>query len=150
MDIPFLMAWLKDKNRKPAFLTFTAGEEREAAYWVEMGMTEATKIEKTTLYSIDCRTGCSCCRGENHSRGLYATYEEAERRVKNFESMPLLASQYSKTGRYAIQVHEAERLPDGRIIVGDERVINAEKICAVDENGNVSSEDHLGEEGWPR
>jgi hypothetical protein len=117
---------------------------------MEMAMTEELKIEKTQLYSIDCRTGCSCCRGENHSRGLYATYEEAERRVAMFTSLPLLASQYSKTGNYMIRHHKAEELPDGRIIVGEDRVISKDKIYAVDENGNVQGEDHLGDEGWLR
>lgn len=149
MDTERLLSWLKDPGRKPANLAFTAGDERQAAYWMEMAMAEALKTEITAVYSIRCRTGCSCCRGENHARGLYATIEEAERRVKRFESMPLLASQYSKTGRYSIHAHDAEAIANGRYIVDQERVITVDKIHAVDANGDVSGDDHLGDEDWP-
>lgn len=113
-------------------------------------MNETVATEKIQLYSIECRTGCTCCSYENHSRGLYATMAEAERRVKNFESIPLLASQFSKTGRYSIRFHDAEKLPDGRMIVADERVIGTDKIYAVDEKGEIGgADDRLGDAGWP-
>lgn len=39
-----------------------------------------------------------------------------------FKSLPLVASQYSKTGIYVIEEHDAEVLPDGRLII-DHRVL---------------------------
>lgn len=49
MDTERLLSWLNDPNRKPANLSFTAGEERQVAYWMEMAMNEAVKIEETRL-----------------------------------------------------------------------------------------------------
>lgn len=106
--------------------------------------------EKTVLYSIECRTGCTCCRYENHTRGLYGSFEEAERRRDKFRSMPLLASQYSKTGMYSINSHETEKLPDGRLIIDGKRVIQAEQVISVNEDGNIEGDDQLGDESWPR
>lgn len=103
-----------------------------------------------TVWSIECRTGCSCCSYENHTRGLYLTHEEAERRRDKFHSMPLLASQYSKTGVYHIRGHEAEKLPDGRLIVDGKRVVPPEEIFPVDAQGEVGGEDRLGDDRWPR
>lgn len=71
-----------------------------------------------TLFLIECRTGCTCCSNENHYRGPYSTRQIAEKRVEEFKAMPLLASQYARQGRYEIEEHEAEQLPDGRLICG--------------------------------
>lgn len=49
MDTERLLSWLNDPNRKPANLAFTAGEERQVAYWMEMAMNEAVKNEETRL-----------------------------------------------------------------------------------------------------
>ena len=48
------------------------------------------------VFYIECRTGCTCCRDENHYRGLYATLAEAEARIarwKRGEGNPV-SSQY--------------------------------------------------------
>lgn len=43
MDTERLLSWLNDPNRKPANVAFTAGEERQVAYWMEMAMNEVVK-----------------------------------------------------------------------------------------------------------
>lgn len=68
-------------------------------------------------YIIRCSTGCSCCSYENHYRGPYSSRKVAEERCKVFTSIRLLASQYARNGNYTIEEHEAEVLPDGRIII---------------------------------
>ena len=35
-DFQRVVEWAKSKNRKPANLAFTAGPERQAAYWIEL------------------------------------------------------------------------------------------------------------------
>lgn len=70
-------------------------------------------------YTIYCSTGCSCCAYENHRRGPFSSREIAEKAVAAYREIPLLASQYSRTGNYEISEHEAETLPDGRVIVGN-------------------------------
>ena len=69
-------------------------------------------------YVIECRTGCSCCSGDNHYRGPYSSKEVADRKAQSFHDARLLASQYAPNGRYHVTEHEAEQLPDGRVIVG--------------------------------
>lgn len=44
MDTERLLSWLNDPNRKPANLAFTAGEERQVAYWMEMAMNDETRL----------------------------------------------------------------------------------------------------------
>lgn len=69
-------------------------------------------------YIIHCSTGCSCCNEENHYRGPYKAQKDAEDAKAGFQLNKLLASQYAPEGRYSIEEHEAEELPDGRIIIG--------------------------------
>lgn len=68
------------------------------------------------LFIVECRTGCSCCSSENHYRGPYSSEEIAKGHVERFREMPLLSSQYSKTGNYHIREEAGELLPDGRVI----------------------------------
>jgi len=49
MDTERLLSWLNDPNRRPANLAFTAGEERQVAYWMEMAINEALKSDETRL-----------------------------------------------------------------------------------------------------
>lgn len=49
MDTERLLSWLQDPNRKPANLVFTAGAERQTAYWMEMAMNEALNNDETRL-----------------------------------------------------------------------------------------------------
>lgn len=49
MDTERLLSWLNDPNRKPANAAFTAGEERQVAYWMEMAMNEALKTDEVRL-----------------------------------------------------------------------------------------------------
>jgi len=68
-------------------------------------------------YTIYASTGCSCCNYENHYRGPYSSEEAAKRAVEGFRNIRLTASQYSRNGNYRIEEHDAEVLPDGRVII---------------------------------
>jgi len=70
-------------------------------------------------YMIYCSTGCTCCASENHHVGPYKHKEIAEKDKQFFHDYKRLASQYAAYGRYFISEHEAEELPDGRVIIGD-------------------------------
>jgi hypothetical protein len=75
------------------------------------------EIKKVKVFLIYAGTGCTCCNNENHYRGAYRTKEEAESRLKEFQEMPLLASQFARKGCYSIEEREGEMLPDKRIIL---------------------------------
>lgn len=81
-------------------------------------------FEKIVVYIISCSTGCSCCCYDNHRRGLYKTKEDAERRIKYYNSKGSkfwpVASQYASRGRYSIGEYTAEILPDNRYILDGE------------------------------
>ncbi len=79
-------------------------------------------MTEQTCFLIECRTGCTCCSDENHYRGPFSTREIAERAVKTYEDIRLLASQYAERGRYSIEEVSLELLPDGRMIIGGDRV----------------------------
>ena len=74
------------------------------------------------IFTIYCSTGCSCCREDNHYRGPYRTREEAEKAAAGFRARSLLSSQFSSTGNYSIEEKDAEILPDGRIIINNDRI----------------------------
>ena len=57
--------------------------------------------------------------------------------MKKFYDLPLLASQYAHRGRYEISEHDVEQLPDGRVILFDEKVFHPEKIFDVTEDGSL-------------
>lgn len=73
----------------------------------------------TKAYMVYCSTGCSCCSYDNHWRGPYTARSIAEEKVVSFQAIPLVASQYARRGNYHIKEHNAEVLPDGRIIIED-------------------------------
>lgn len=75
-----------------------------------------------TCFLIYCRTGCTCCSDENHYRGPFSSRPAAERAVQAYEKMSLLASQYAPNGRYDIEEATLEWLPDGRMIINEDRV----------------------------
>lgn len=79
-------------------------------------------FEKTKIFIIYCSTGCSCCSGDNHYRGPYKTREEAEKAAAGFRERSLLSSQFSATGNYSIEDRDAEILPDGRLIIDNDRI----------------------------
>ena len=78
------------------------------------------------IFLIEARTGCTCCSDENHIRGPYRTIEDAQRRVAYYKSKDSkywpVASQYSRRGNYYIKEISVEHLPDGRIILGGNKV----------------------------
>ena len=96
--------------------------------------------ETMTLYRIECRTGCTCCRDENHYRGFYPSREEALARIARFNNgldYPV-ASQYARYGTYGIEAVTCEQLPDGRIIIDNERVFQPESIVSISlEDGSI-------------
>lgn len=84
-------------------------------------MTDKASDNTQKAYTIYASTGCSCCNYENHYRGPYSSEEVAKQRADSFRSIRLLASQYSLRGNYRIAEHDAEVLPDGRVII-DSRI----------------------------
>ena len=98
------------------------------------------------IYRIKCRTGCTCCRSDNHYRGLYLTKEEAEARISRFRrgvDYPV-ASQYSKYGQYTIEESSMEEISGDRLVVGGTLVYNKNEIVHVNLNdGSVSKDDYL-------
>jgi hypothetical protein len=93
-----------------------------------------------TLYKIECRTGCTCCANDNHYRGFYLSREEALARITRFSNgldNPV-GSQYARYGSYGIEKVDCEQLPDGRIIIDNERVFQPESIVHINiEDGSI-------------
>ena len=103
----------------------------------------------TTIFLIHARTGCTCCSSENHYRGPFRTREDAERRKAYYldsrnKSNPL-ASQYAPRGCYDIVPVQVEELPDGRVIVEDERVFPALTFAEVAPDGSGYDEEFCKE-----
>ena len=73
-----------------------------------------------TIFLIRCSTGCSCCANENHYRGPFSARTIAESKVREYHKIPVLASQYSKTGHYDIEEHDATII-NGIIIADTEQ-----------------------------
>lgn len=73
----------------------------------------------TTIWLIEARTGCSCCSFENFYSGPFLTEEDAKEQIAFYSSTKRLASQFSKTGVYRLEKHEAEQISGGRFIVDD-------------------------------
>lgn len=80
-------------------------------------------IQTMTAYTVYASTGCSCCNSE-HYRGPWRTREEAEAAAARYREDGLVSSQYAPQGRYFVEEHEAEVLPDGRLILGGSRVLS--------------------------
>lgn len=97
------------------------------------------------IYLIYCSTGCSCCCDENHYRGPYKSKEDAEKRISYFYSKDSkfwpLASQYARCGRYSIEEHSYEKLPDGRVIINEERVYKDFTFIPLNEDGSLDNND---------
>jgi len=96
-------------------------------------------MSDTKAYTVYASTGCSCCNSDNHYRGPYRSKQDAEEAVKSFQQQHLVASQYSQQGNYDIEEHDAEVLPDGRVIIGS-RIFGG---FVGDEN---STDDYIGRE----
>lgn len=96
-------------------------------------------MNKTKIYFIECRTGCSCCANENHYRGPYYIKRDAERRISFFETGPWwpISSQYANRGIYDIVEISCEDLGDGRFIIGD-RVYDGCEIVFMEINKDGS------------
>ena len=92
------------------------------------------------IFAIQCRTGCTCCRSDNHFRGLYLTREEAQARIDRFRrgiDNPV-ASQYSRYGQYSIEEEDCEEISGDRIIVGNKKVYFKSQIATVNlEDGSL-------------
>lgn len=76
-------------------------------------------IRKKTGYIVHGSTGCSCCRSENFVEGIYETSDAAIDRAGEHQKRRTVRSQCSDTGIYTVREIEYERLPDGRVIIGN-------------------------------
>ncbi len=106
------------------------------------------------VYSIRCTTGCTCCKYENHFRGLYKSIDEAKARIARFRlgvDNPL-SSQYAKYGRYSIFEHDAEEISNDRLIIDDKvftkkfiqiNIKNGELINYAYKDETLTSDDYL-------
>lgn len=94
------------------------------------------EITKHTGFMIHGSTGCSCCQNDNIIRGIIDTHEEALERAITFHNEKTVCSQYSDNGIYSIIEIAYEKLPDGRIIIGN-RIFGDEWIY---DSGNIAQE----------
>lgn len=99
-------------------------------------------METGACYMISCRTGCTCCSSENHIRGPFSSMVVAEQAIVQYKKLPLLASQYARTGMYRIEAASYEQLPDGRLIINDDRV--SKGFVDSDPLGDNAVYDHTG------
>jgi hypothetical protein len=113
----------KGQDGQMQLVLTTEDEKSQKQVWVldEKSVLQSESESKTTqtLFSIECRTGCSCCSGENFYMGFYRDREVPEEIVGRYRQgigSPL-GSQYAPYGVYQIYTHDAEFLPDGRFIV---------------------------------
>ena len=86
-------------------------------------------FERKTVWWIECKTGCSCCAGDNFDLGFWDNPDEPQAWIDQWRQgidNPL-GSQYAKYGVYWLNKSEAEILPDGRWIVED-TVFSAEEV----------------------
>ena len=108
-------------------------------------------METTKVYTIEARTGCSCCSDDNHYRGFYRTREDAERRIQFYLTSSgsnlyyPLGSQYAHRGRYSVQEDQIEILPDGRWIFEGSRVIDNGNFIDVAADGSATTEERIYE-----
>lgn len=117
------------------------GERRR--YWLTGDPEREETTELVDLWLIKCRTGCTCCSGENHFRGPYRDKESAERRRDSFLAKDSkfwpVASQYARRGSYSIACYQAEPITKGRfilddLVVGDIRFVEVAEDGSVDDN----------------
>jgi len=93
------------------------------------------------IFLIECRTGCSCCSYENHYRGPYKTFEDAEKRIKYFQTSDYypIASQFARRGRYNIKTISVEKIPGERFILDSNRVIDCLNFIEVNKDGSIDN-----------
>jgi len=99
-------------------------------------------LPSTQIFTIHCRTGCTCCSGDNHWRGPYRTDGDATRRIAHFRNPENkfcpVASQYSRRGNYSIHEDKMETLPDGRAIIRSEVLEETPEFIEVADDGSVA------------
>lgn len=95
-------------------------------------------------YAIECRTGCSCCSGDNHYRGPYKTKEDAERRIKFFKTPDSgycpVASQFARRGSYCVEEITIEDIGGNRSILDDSYIIYNIRFINVNDDGNINEQ----------
>ena len=98
----------------------------------------------TKIFLIRARTGCTCCSEENHYRGPYRTYEDAQRRIEYYLHLDSkywpLASQYAKRGTYSIVELTVEEISEGRYIIDGDTVVSSIAFVAVGDDGTVDDD----------
>lgn len=129
-DAERVIAWARDPNRKPASLAFTAGPERQAAYWIEWAearrgeariaaltsaLGKAEEALESCIYTRDCddmteEEWCPSC-GEI----LKATNMKRERRVYSHADDCKLDSALAAIARATGAASEASTPPAPRL-----------------------------------
>lgn len=104
------------------------------------------------IYTIESRTGCTCCRYDNFWRGFYATENEAETRANRFRTgvEHIISSRYSKYGHHKVVEHSYEEISNNRFILDGTEVFDKAPFVRVNlEDGSIISgtehEESLGE-----
>lgn len=92
-------------------------------------------------YLVECRTGCSCCSGDNHYRGPYKIKEDAERGIEYFRTSNNgfcpVSSQFSRRGSYYIKEITIEGISEDRYIINDNIVIHDFNYINVNDDGSI-------------
>ncbi len=89
------------------------------------------------LYFILARTGCSCCRNENHYRGPYIDHGSAERRIRYYkissgvDAYWPLASQFARRGAYNVVEMSVEFISGNRAIIDNTHVVPSSALVPV-------------------
>ena len=115
----------------------------------EQPQDSANALPSEQVFTIHCRTGCTCCSGDNHFRGPYRTNGDALRRVAHFRNpgnkfCPVF-SHYAHRGAYTIYEEKMEKLPDGRAIIRCEVMDKTPEFIEVADDGSVEDnrKEHL-------
>jgi hypothetical protein len=95
--------------------------------------------ERTTgeCFVIAASTGCTCCASDNFYAGPWRTREQAQAATEGHTANRTLASQYARSGRYTIMEATYERLPDGRLILDGDYVVDHDFLPAGDLGGHL-------------
>ena len=97
-----------------------------------------------TLFFIEARTGCSCCRENNHIRGPYKFKKDAEKRINYYLSKDSkywpIGSQFYPQGSYHVLAEEVEEISRDRWIIWD-RVFTSTGFIDVQEDGSLKTKE---------
>lgn len=109
---------------------------------MELELEQATRPAPETgqAYFIEASTGCSCCRNENRTFGPYRSLDRARSMARSLHDRKYLASQYALNGLYYLCTADYEKLPGGRLIIGETRITDG--FVDDDDNYNSGIDEH--------